>query len=411
MLHLLCLLCSPLEPRHGCCGQGYYGARLRSASRLAPTKDVAHGGYVVPRAGGNLPDGLLMKAMAIVGSGGKVIDYYNWGPEYNFAGNTYSEEAVGNPGMVKAIAKAAGLIGQAEELLIPAERVESEVGILYPRSSFYWDEKDVKLPRGIEDATNHRMMAGPDYLREVYALYRALAEILNVGCDFVDEDELLVPASLAKFKVLYVTEPDLPEEGALALLAWVKAGGTLVTVAGAGQFDQYDEPSAVFQTELLGSAEAPKARDISAASLTKNGSMASPPEASFANNHTGCADSSDALCGHFQACKCRRSVVIPRLHLQACTYRGYDHGAEEPPGRRGACVLRRQEPRRRGKRGRQREVNPLLLLPRNQLLVWLHCRRARPSWFRRNVVAVDADGPALERDHRSWRRRSIGGHL
>ena len=301
MLHLLCLLCSPLEPRHGCCGQGYYGARLRSASRLAPTKDVTHGGYVVPRAGGNLPDGLLMKAMAIVGSGGKVIDYYNWGPEYNFAGNTYSEEAVGNPGMVKAIAKAAGLIGQAEELLVPAERVESEVGILYPRSSFYWDEKDVKLPRGIEDATNHRMMAGPDYLREVYALYRALAEILNVGCDFVDEDELLVPASLAKFKVLYVTEPDLPEEGALALLAWVKAGGTLVTVAGAGQFDQYDEPSAVFQTELLGSAEAPKARDISAASLTKNGSMVSPPEASFANNHTGCADSSDALCGHFEA--------------------------------------------------------------------------------------------------------------
>jgi hypothetical protein len=50
----------------------------------------------------------------------------------------------------------------------------------------------------------HHTIAGPDYLREVYALYRALAEILNLGVDFLDEDELLVPASLAKFKVCRV---------------------------------------------------------------------------------------------------------------------------------------------------------------------------------------------------------------
>ena len=35
--------------------------------------------------------------------------------------------------------------------LLQAERVASEIGILYPRSSFFWDEQDVKLPRGIMD--------------------------------------------------------------------------------------------------------------------------------------------------------------------------------------------------------------------------------------------------------------------
>ena len=38
----------------------------------------------MPRAGGQLPDGLLMKMMAIVGSGGKALKFYVFGPEYNF---------------------------------------------------------------------------------------------------------------------------------------------------------------------------------------------------------------------------------------------------------------------------------------------------------------------------------------
>ena len=174
----------------------------------------------------------------------------------NFPGNCYSEDLLGNPDMLKSIAKGTGMIGQAEELLYPAQRVASEVGIVYPRSSFFWDEQDVELPRGIMDCTNHCMQCGPDYLREVYMLYRLLAEILNRQVDFMDEDELLVPASLAKFKVLYVTEPDLPLAGGAALVAWVKSGGKLITVTGAGQFDEYDEPSAVFQAALLGGPEA-----------------------------------------------------------------------------------------------------------------------------------------------------------
>ena len=44
-------------------------------------------------------------------------------------------------------------------------------------------------------------------------LYRTLAEVLNLGVDFLDEDELLVASSLARFKVIYLTEPDLPLAG------------------------------------------------------------------------------------------------------------------------------------------------------------------------------------------------------
>ena len=46
--------------------------------------------------------------------------------------------------------------------------------------------------------------------------------------------------------------------------------------------------------------QATKARNITGPSLIKNGSMASPPAASFGNNHTSC-NHTDPLCGHFQA--------------------------------------------------------------------------------------------------------------
>merc|ERR1712127_1022867 len=105
------------------------------------------------------------------------------------------------------IAKGNGMIGAAEELLMPAERLDSTVAILYPRSSFFWDQEDAELPHGIMGCTNVNMLVTPDYLREVYAIYQSLTTQLNIPVDFLDEDEVLIPASLAKLKVIFVTEP------------------------------------------------------------------------------------------------------------------------------------------------------------------------------------------------------------
>ena len=41
--------------------------------------------------------------------------------------------------MLQSIAKAHGMIGAAEELLWPAERIVSDVAIIQPRSSAMWD--------------------------------------------------------------------------------------------------------------------------------------------------------------------------------------------------------------------------------------------------------------------------------
>ena len=56
----------------------------------------------------------------------------------------------------------------------------------------------MEFPRGIMDCTNTHMEAGPDYMRETYNLYRALAQDLNIPVEFLDEDQLLLPAALGQ---------------------------------------------------------------------------------------------------------------------------------------------------------------------------------------------------------------------
>jgi hypothetical protein len=86
----------------------------------------------------------------------------------------------------------------------------------------------------------------------VFDTYLAL-QLANVPADFVDEDDLTTQR-LGSYKVLYITEPDIPAEGQAAIREWVKGGGTLVMVPGAAQAGRYDEPVAI----LTSLADAPQ---------------------------------------------------------------------------------------------------------------------------------------------------------
>jgi len=94
-------------------------------------------------------------------------------------------------------------------------------------------------------------------MAEVFDLYLALQHD-NIPVDFVEEDDLSV-TGLKPYRVLYVTEPDVPEENQRGLIEWVKAGGILVTVSGAATRDRYDEPCRWID-EASGVTEAPRKR-------------------------------------------------------------------------------------------------------------------------------------------------------
>jgi hypothetical protein len=229
----------------------YYCARLRCAAALS---GVEFGGYVIPRTAGQRADGIVQKIMTVAGSGGKALKYFVFGPEYNFPGNCYSE----NIQVLPKMAEAHRMLGSAEELLWPGRRPRPQVAILMPRSAQVWDARDIAIPHELEDATNTDLnRATVDYLAEVFDLYLALQHA-NIPTDIVAED-LLTPDGLKGYRVLYVTEPDIPQEGQKNLIRWVQAGGILVTVAGAGAYDRYHESCEILH-KGLGIAETSRER-------------------------------------------------------------------------------------------------------------------------------------------------------
>ena len=216
----------------------FYSSKLRCAAEKG---GVQFGAYVIPRTAGDRPDGIIQKILTVIGSGGKGIKYFVFGPEYNFPGNCYSERAAILPKM----AKAHRMIGAAEELLWPGKRPKSTAAILMPRSAQMWDAREQKVAKGFSDATNHNMNAATvDYLAEVFNLYLALQHE-NIPVDFVDEEDLSSDG-LKPYRVLYVTAPNVPDEGQKAIQGWVNSGGHLVTSPGAMRFDRYDEASNIF---------------------------------------------------------------------------------------------------------------------------------------------------------------------
>ena len=199
------------------------------------------------------------------------------------------------------IATANRMIADAEDLLAPGTMPASDVAILYPRSSWIWDNATsnshsavlkalppacvatvnrycgfaggrpdlcstcidawpskiaeagcparpavLKYCKGISAAGPHggqnQGASDMDYMVGIYALFRQLQQVANIAVDFLDEDDLTA-AGLSPHKLLIITEPDIPIEGQTALVHWLHAGGHVMTTPGAGAFDRYHQPS------------------------------------------------------------------------------------------------------------------------------------------------------------------------
>jgi hypothetical protein len=120
----------------------YMANRLRAAAKLGGP-DITFGGYIVLRGPtGTIMHGssnILKKALSLVGAGAKVIDWYNFGPIQD------SYSAIGmhekNHSMFQYVAESNRMIADADDLLFAGTMPASDVALLYPRSSWIWDNQ------------------------------------------------------------------------------------------------------------------------------------------------------------------------------------------------------------------------------------------------------------------------------
>jgi hypothetical protein len=265
----------------------FYGARMQAAGA---SLSLPWGAYVVPGAKALTAGDMVQRVATIVGSGGKAIIYYNFGPDYAFPGNCWG---VGNESrsLVPQIQVAHQLLASAEELLWAGSRPAASVAILSPRSSTPWDDlcslfDDTCLfgadgkqrprsrggarqnrgaveirsggdqccatPSNIMDCTNSdQSIRTVDYMSEVYGDYHALAQVHNIPTEFVDETTLATNASkMTSLTTLLVSEPNLPAAAAAALIKWVKSGGHLILICAGGVLDETNTPAPTVWQEL-----------------------------------------------------------------------------------------------------------------------------------------------------------------
>ena len=217
----------------------FQAALLRSASLRRPPpgagpKWVAQrqpiGGYVIGSALSSI-EGASYKALALAGQGGKVFDFYSFGPQHFWNSvNTWSE----NPQAFGAIAGAIERLGKADHLLAFATPSSNKIAIQLPGASAQWARPQPKLRPPVWEL----------YSLEGMGLYYAL-EHSGYQTDLIGDRELSDKKllTLEKYKVLYLTSLNMSCDSVDGVERWVHFGGTLVVTAGAGLWNQFNEPT------------------------------------------------------------------------------------------------------------------------------------------------------------------------
>jgi hypothetical protein len=168
---------------------------------------------------------VALSIMAIAGRGGSGYDSYLWGPHYAFTEYMWSEKF----GHYAPAADANRLIARSEHLMAGAKPPRAEIALLWPITSQMYDLNK----RGYW--TYNR-----DYLVEMQHVWMALNHN-NFPVDFVDET-MVQQGALKRYKVLYVTGPNLGRKTAEAVAGWVQNGGQLWASAAAATHDEYNQP-------------------------------------------------------------------------------------------------------------------------------------------------------------------------
>ncbi|MAE76440.1 MAG: hypothetical protein CMJ85_06205, partial [Planctomycetes bacterium] len=176
---------------------------------------------------------VALSIMAVAGHGGSGYESYVWGPRYAFTEYMWSEKF----GHYAPVADANRLIGRSEYLMVNAEAPKAEVALLWPITSQLYDLN----MRGYW--TYNR-----DYLVEMEHVWFALNH-QNIPVAFVDET-MVQQGELAKYRLLYVTGPNVERKTAETIAGWVSEGGHLWSSAAPERRDEHNESMDVLDVVL-----------------------------------------------------------------------------------------------------------------------------------------------------------------
>ncbi len=195
---------------------GYNVDLLRAACKY---HDQPLGMYLIISSG-RTPLDVKLKAYSSIGRGARMLQSYAYGIPYA----SHHKGWYMKRDMYVAVKELAHEIGAAEDLLLQAKRIPSEVAFLYSTTSDIW-------------TLGANELYGHDRMHTYLALMHA-----QVPVDFLSEGDV-IEGRLRPYKALYVFGPNLEKGAAAAIAKWTQSGGVLYLAAGAATADRYNRPA------------------------------------------------------------------------------------------------------------------------------------------------------------------------
>jgi len=213
-------------------------AEFRDGLRGKPDRKIHF--YVMPHMPGQSPRMWRRMFFNAVGGGAKVLNLFEFEPVWV----AYTENHVTGNAMYAQVLNTLREFGLYEDIVQAGQVRPSQVGLWFSDTGDIWN----------------------DYANSAGAAKRTLyVSILHqqLPVDVVSEADAR-DGSLDGYKVIYLTDAHVSQAASKALAAWVHHGGHLFATAGAGMFDEYNQPNLilrpVFGAELLDTVAPPEAQ-------------------------------------------------------------------------------------------------------------------------------------------------------
>ncbi|MDX1946926.1 MAG: alpha-amylase family protein [Pirellulaceae bacterium] len=197
----------------------------RAGNRGRPERESMF--YVMPHWPGNTPASWRRMFFGAVQHGATMINLFEFRPVQV----SYTENHCSRPEMYAAVLRGFRELGNFEDIVQDGQRRPGIAGLWFSETADIWRDNAGSFAAGKR------------------GLYTAIIH-QQLPLDFVVEQDA-ADGTLSKYQVLYLADRHVSQAASKKIAEWVAAGGRLFATAGAGQFDERNQPNKVLR-ELLG---------------------------------------------------------------------------------------------------------------------------------------------------------------
>lgn len=194
---------------------------FRAGNRYEPGRDIHF--YVMPHWPGNTVNSWRRMFYSSLGHGATIINLFEFQPVQV----AYTENHVSLPEMFLAVRRGFNEYATFEDVVQNGQVRWGNAALWYSAAGDVWGA--------------HRAPFGA----EKRSLYIA-ARHQQLQIDVVD-DEDAIKGTLKGYRVLYLADQNVSSAASKAIAEWVNAGGRLFATAGAGMYDEYNQPNTTMQ--------------------------------------------------------------------------------------------------------------------------------------------------------------------